>query len=226
MLPVLSSSSSTDRFDRLAKLYGDVLTDPVVVSSDGEISDEVQCVTDDDNDDNDDEGDGEDEATAEVRTLAKHGSFLDDFNSETMQFERLYPDGKQVLGELCEGPNGFAVVGFPGEEPKETEVPNIVVKKVMMKRPAAAVAPDEPDQDCSDDKCPIADLIRIRPAACTEHKRPAAGHKSSERHRLYSKTYHSTKLSLLRNNPGMSADEAKRGAQEAARRACNERFGS
>jgi len=197
-------------------MYGiDDCDGDVVVLSDGSGDETDDAISVDDG-----------EAVPDVGVAADDGcDYFDSFNSKSYKFVRHFADGREIIGSMMPGPNGFALISFPGCDQKESEVPNIVleVQEHVYKRPAAAGPPA-----VSDDDLPLSALVRtaagsdMRPVVM---KKPAAksGLKSSERRRLYSRTYHSTKLKLT--NEGKSDEEARALAQAAAQQACNERFG-
>jgi translation initiation factor 2B subunit (eIF-2B alpha/beta/delta family) len=63
------------------------------------------------------------------------------FDSESNAFKRKLKDNTIVEACLKQGPKGFVMASFPGEEAKEIEVPNLVLLPVeVKKRPASAKA--------------------------------------------------------------------------------------
>lgn len=169
-------------------------------------------------------------------------TYIESFNSFSMQMVRSYANGSEVLGCLEIGLHGFATVTFPGEAPKPTEVPNLLLMPTVpvdgkrarraMKRPAAAptvasVAEKlcEPAVEIAPEPSASVTSIVLAGSPASAEASPASGgaHKSSEKHRLYSKFYHSTKLRLERE--GETAEAAKHGARVAARTAVAEQFG-
>lgn len=267
-LPISAATSTADRASMLRELYGFSSKDPkddddaAISLSSGTVQaiDASQETRIDDD-------------TAQTKpkedTFVQE-TFVETFNSFNMNMVRSYSDGTEVVGDLTPGPIGFAMVTFPGEEPKPTEIPSILLEPVrkvaVCKRPAAAPAPEKTVATASQTPMENAECVVPYSAADVEtakekhaqeeithlatkttarklkvHKKPAAAesvnaivpadaepkghqnHKSSERHRYYSKIYHSTKNKLEKE--GMENNAAKSAASDAARTACTERFG-
>jgi hypothetical protein len=166
--------------------------------------------------------------------------FIESFNSYTLQMTRVFADGREEVGDLVRGPCGFATVRFHGEEPKQTEVPNILLeplKSTSAGHPARRKLAAAETAACDEQKRPTVqrgEIVRKRPAAAStvDAADPAVvvasddvqvTFKSSDRHRHYSKVYHSKKLELERE--GLDKAAAKVLAGEAARKSCSDRFG-
>jgi hypothetical protein len=67
---------------------------------------------------------------------AAHAEYLD---SVRCRLVRAFPDGRIVEASMLPGPAGFAMATFPGESPRATELPNLLLLPIRpaLKRPAA-----------------------------------------------------------------------------------------
>ena len=67
------------------------------------------------------------------------------FNGNKSKYVRLLQDGSELEAQLRPGPDGFAMATFPGQEPKQVEVPNLLLEALatpfVAKRPAARKRP-------------------------------------------------------------------------------------
>jgi hypothetical protein len=232
-----SSREVEDRLARLQRLYGGKTSesrDDEVVSVSDSISVTSQVELD---------ADVAESSTVKADAHEQaNGSckFVESFNAHTLQMTKVYTDGSEEIGVLARGPCGFATVQFKGEEPKQTEVPNILLEpllKTSAGNPARQKLAAAETAAGDEKKLPAVkrgELVRKRPAAASSVDAAAAGivadnqdgkvpYKSSDRHRHYSKVYHSKKLELERD--GLDKVAAKALAGEAARKSCSERFG-
>ena len=63
------------------------------------------------------------------------------FDAAMNCMKRRMKDGTYVSAKMLEGDNGFLLAVFDGEDPMETEVPNMVLVPKVMKKPAAMKRP-------------------------------------------------------------------------------------
>jgi len=72
------------------------------------------------------------------------------FDAAKNCMKRRMKDGTCVSAKMLEGDNGFLLAVFDGEDPMETEVPNMVLVPTVMKKPAARKRPAAaPKAKCS-----------------------------------------------------------------------------
>jgi len=134
---------------------------------------------------------------------------------------REFPGGKRDVAKMVEGPRGMAIASFAGEKSFETECPNLLLKPVVHKRPAALVK--KKPAAVMDDVAQIDEPAPIDEAAGADDSAEPLILKavvSSKKKLLYSKVYHKEKLAAKRR--GMDSPEAKRAAREAAQEATKE----
>lgn len=82
-------------------------------------------------------------AVVEIVDSQPDVQYVEWFDSTNNTFKRKLQDNSIVEACLHSGPNGFLMASFKGEQPKELEVPNLVLLPVQLKvkkRPAAAKA--------------------------------------------------------------------------------------
>ena len=128
---------------------------------------------------------------------------------------------------MTAGQNGMAMARFPGERPKQTECPNLLIDRPVMKKPAAKAPADvvDPgasgesaggdDADSGDGAEKCAGHVAARKASKAPKRHADGGFKTTERHRLYSQVYRKVRTDL--QGRGVDIEVAKERAQKAAR---------